>query len=527
MILRNKKNNNRVQTLNVQKIPMIAKSLAVGLAVGVVVSLFRLVIVFAEDTAFSMYEFVSERPALIAPLFILLALVGYGIGWLLKKQPLSGSSGIPQVKGQISGHFQTNWWQTLITKFFGSTVTMMGGLAMGREGPAVQLGGCVGQGIGERFATSPAERKALIASGAGAGLGAVLSAPLAGVMFAIEEIFKYFSPLILLCTMTAALAAQFVTSSIFGLEPIFHFELVQDLTLAEHWILIPMGILIGLCGVGYNFFSLEIRKVYRHFLKIPTVYRPIIPFVLAGILGLILPDVLCSGEVIIDKLELSLSIEYLLLLLVVKFVFFQICFGSGAPGGNLFPIFVLGSMIGAVCGYLAVNYLGFAPELYPNFVILGMAAYFTAIARTPITAVILLLEVTGSFQPLLSLAVVSLIAYVVADLLKSQPIYEALLEAMLADKKSKEKGTTAERRDPVCEAMLEQIVHYGSFADGKKVKALVLPKDCLIISIKRGAHTLIPNGETRILPEDYLVFITYNCDEAAAYEELLKLTSND
>jgi len=503
------------------RLPLLGRSLIVGLFAGVVVSCFRLAIVLAEDTSFSVYEFVSGKPLLIVLLFVTLVATGYGIGRLIKALPMSNSSGIPQVKGLITGHFDYSWWKILIAKFIGSNITTLGGLAFGREGPAIQLGGCVGQGVGKKFARTPSEKKMLIASGAAAGLGVALNAPIAGVMFAIEEIFKYFSPLILLCTMSAALAAQFVASNIFGIEPIFHFDVVNNIPFSDLWLLIPMGIILGFGGVIYNYSLLKSQRVYKRIRRLPAVWRPVVPFLLAGVLGLIFPEVLCSGDIIMKNLDVSLSMKFLLLLLAVKFVFFVVCFGSGAPGGNLYPILVLGAIFGAIFGVFAVNQLGFAPELFANIVILAMAGYFSAIARTPITGIILLLEVTGSFQQLMPLAVVSLVAFVVADLLKSQPIYEALLDARVAE----ENPDPQLIEDKKQKTTVEMIVHHGSFADGKLIKKLPLPGNCLIIGIKRGECCIIPHGDTRILPGDYLVVVTDQSGMAEAYVELTQMTS--
>jgi H+/Cl- antiporter ClcA len=412
---------------------LVAKSLVVGLLVGVIVSAFRLAVSFAEQTAFSLYDYVGSHPGLIVPLILALALAGLGIGWLIKAVPLVAGSGIPQIRGVITGRLQGSWWQILLGKFIGGSVVTLAGLSLGREGPAVQLGGCVGQGIGEKFAASPEEHKLLIAGGAGAGLGVALAAPLAGMAFALEEMYRTFSPRFLVCALTAAISAQFISHNIFGVAPLFDFSLTQALPFGDYWLLLPLGIVIGLAGVAYNIILVRSQRLYKGCRQLPRLGRPVLPFVLAGAVGLTLPDALGGGEIIIGQLDLSLPFSYLLLLLAVKFVFFVICFDSGAPGGNLFPILVLGAMLGAVCGYLSVNYLGLAPALYANIVILAMAGYFAAIARTPITAVLLAVEVTGSLPQALSLAVVVVISYAVAELLRCRPIYDSLLESCVAD----------------------------------------------------------------------------------------------
>lgn len=412
---------------------LLAKSLTVGLGAGIVVSAFRLLIAFAERTAFALYDYVGSRPGLIAPLVLALAVAGLAIGWLIKTVPLVAGSGIPQTRGLITGRLQGSWWRTLLGKFIGAAGITFGGLSLGREGPAVQLGGCVGQGIGERFAADPEERRLLIAGGAGAGLGVALSAPLTGMAFALEEMQRTFSPRFLICALTAAISAQLISSQVFGVGPLFEFSLDQALPWSAYWLLLPLGVVAGLCGVAYNIILIRSQRLYKSCRQLPRLARPVLPFVLAALVGLTLPEALGGGEIIIGQLDLDLPFTYLLLLLAVKFVFFVICFDSGAPGGNLFPILVLGAMLGAVCGHLAVHVLGLAPQLYANIIILVMAGYFAAITRTPVTAVLLVVETTGSLPQALALSVVVIISCAVADLLRCRPIYDALLDSCVAD----------------------------------------------------------------------------------------------
>ena len=502
-------------------LPMLGKSLLVGAGAGVICTAFRWCVAWAEETAFSVYGFVGSHHQWIVPLFLALAAVGLLIGLLVKYVPMANSSGIPQVKGLITGQLSYCWWKVLPAKFVGAVTSTVCGLALGREGPAIQLGGCVGQAVGDNLARSEAEKKILIAGGAGAGLGTVLGAPLAGVMFAVEDMLKYFSPAIMICTITSALASQFICAVVFGLEPIFTLGVSQTMALSQMWVLVPMGIVVGFCGAAFNKILLVSQEKYKRLLKQPWL-RIVIPFLLAGCLGLLLPEVLCGGEIIINNLYASLSLGYLLLLLAVKFCFFTVCFDSAAPGGNLFPILVLGANIGAVCGYIAVHWLGFDAALFPNFVMFAMAAYFAAIARTPVTGILLLLETTGAFGQLLPLAIATVTAYAVSVLIKSPPIYDALLEARVAGEK-RPGETDAEAAEKKCR--LEFLVHYGSQADGAKVGELPLPADCRIVSLERGEGLIYPQADTVIKGGDYLLAEGCHCDEAEIFSLLTGFTA--
>ncbi len=500
-------------------LPILAKSLLIGVLSGVVVSLYRLVLELAEDTALSVYHYISDNPQWILPMFVTLAAIGYLVGLVIKKEPMSAGSGVPQVKALMTGHVSYSWWRVLIAKFFGSSLSTLGGLALGREGPCVQLGGCVGQGVGEKFGRNPGEKKVLIASGAGAGMGAALNAPLAGVLFAFEEIFKYFSPLILLSTMTAAISAQFVCRSVFGIEPLLHFASLTALPLSANWLTVVFGVLLGVIGVFYDFVLLYVRRLYIKIRILVPAIRPIVPFLLAGIIGLVLPVALGSGHRTIEILDLAMPIGFLLMLLVVKFFFIILCLGSNAPGGDLFPLLVLGAMMGAFFGNFAVNYLGLAPEFFATFVILGMAGFFAAIVGAPMTAIVLLVELTGSFTQMLSLTLVCLVSYTVISLLKKLPFYIKVQEAFNSETSYAPLHSSKYQE----KVNLEVIVHHGAKADGMLIKELDLPEQTLITEIKRGEQSIIPKGDTRILAEDYLIVLTDGAHEAMANDILAEL----
>ena len=197
----------------------------------------------------------------------------------------------------------------------------------------------------------------------------------------------------------------------------------------------------------------------------------------------------------------------------------MVSFGSGAPGGIFFPLLIMGGIIGAIWGNISINYLGCDENLFYNFIILAMAGYFTSIVRAPITGIILLVEMTGSFTHLLSLTVVAVSAYVVADLLKSAPIYDSLLENQISESKI---DTEYDKSKKIT---IETIVHHGCQAENKLVKEIAFPKECLLISIRRGGRDIIPKGNTRILGEDYLVFLINLNEEPKVREILNRITT--
>jgi len=502
------------------KLFTLGKSILVGLLAGTVVIAYRWTLSVAEQTSFYLFSQVKSHLYLLPAAVVGLGLLALFTGTLVARFSLISGSGIPQVKGIIMGYLQQNWLTTLLAKFFGGAAAILSGFALGREGPSIQLGACVGEGIGGKLAGSATEKKILIASGASAGLAAAFNAPLAGALFALEEIFKYFSPVILLSTMLAAVAADFVSTIIFGFTPVFHFPVHRAIPQSGYWLLVILGVVLGGAGAVYNYVLVTVQKRFKQCRRLNAKTRLLVPALLALLFSFGFPWVLGSGQRVLPELYLGNELGFLLLLLVLKFLFSVICFGSGAPGGIFFPMLVLGATIGAVFGHVAVNYLGFDPDLFNNFVIIAMAGFFTAVVRAPITGIILLVEMTGSFANLLSLTLVSVVAYAVADGLRSAPIYETLLENLI-----KEKVPAADREAGGEKITFAVVVQHGASIAGKRLKEIDLPQHCLLVAVERGEREIIPRGETQILAGDMLILMTDARQETAVREALAGLTT--
>lgn len=194
-------------------------------------------------------------------------------------------------------------------------------------------------------------------------------------------------------------------------------------------------------------------------------------------------------------------------------------FGSGAPGGIFLPLLTVGALIGNLYGLILVNFVHFDNMYITNFIILGMAGYFASVVKSPITGTILITEMTGSFNHLLSLAVVSIVSYIIADILGSKPVYESLLEKFLQNQGKK-----------ICignkriKSILEFAVCMGSNLDNKQIKEIKWPAGCLLVAVKRGDDEILPKGDTVIFPGDYLIVLT-NEDKVSKINDDLTLLS--
>lgn len=411
---------------------LITEGLCVGLVGGFVVLLYRVALTFAGDWLVKILSYMKGNPFRCVVWFLILAALAWIVGKLVKWEPMISGSGIPQVEGEIAGRLSQNWKRVLPAKFAGGFLCMLGGLSLGREGPSIQLGAMAGQGISRALGRGKREEKFLMTCGASAGLSAAFHAPLAGMMFAVEEIHKTFSIPILLPVMIASVTADYIASHILGLDPVFRFQITEYLPQNYYWLLILLGILVGVSGVFYNWGMLKAQELYRKIPFMKETGRLLIAFLTAGVLGIVMPWVLGSGSgLIVSLTQGEMVLGMVVLTLVMKFLFSAVSFGSGAPGGIFFPLLILGALIGAVFAMAGVEFFGLAPVYVNNFVLLGMTGFFTAIVRAPLTGIILLFEMSGSISQMLSLSIVSVTAYIVATLMRSEPIYDSLLKRIL------------------------------------------------------------------------------------------------
>ena len=411
----------------VQRLPviLIGEGLLVGAVGGLIVMLYRIALTYAGKWLGEILDFIRGYPLRTAGWFLVLAIFAVIVGRLVKWAPMISGSGIPQVEGEILGKLSQDWKKVLPAKFFGGFLCLLGGLSLGREGPSIQLGAMSGQGISRLLDRGKTEERYLMTCGASAGLAAAFHAPLAGMMFAFEEIHKGFSVGLMVSVMTASVTADYICSHIMGLDPVFQFELEHVLPQDHYWLLLILGVLLGVMGALYNKVMLKAQDLYKKPKRLNETGRLLIAFFAAGIMGLVMPSVLGSGgDLIVDLTAGEMAIGLVALTFVVKFLFSAVSFGSGAPGGIFFPLLVLGALLGGIFAMAGVEVFGMDPVYVNNFVLLSMAGFFTAIVRAPITGIILLFEMSGSVSQMLSLAIVSVAAYITASLLRSEPISE-------------------------------------------------------------------------------------------------------
>ncbi len=470
----------------------------IGLLAGTVISVFRLLIVSLMKIMTSIYVKGMHNLEFLLVALAINLVIGLLVGLFVKKQPLIKGSGIPQVEGQLLGELDYKWWSILWRKFVGGVLAIGSGLYLGREGPSIQLGSTVGQGFSESLKLDETSEKIMISSGAAAGLSAAFNAPIASTIFVLEEIYSDFATNIWLVSLTAAISSDMVVTDVFGLKPVFYMP-TSSLPIKYFFWVILFGIILGILGRLYQVCTLNIDKLYRWLFKFPSYLFGVVPLIIVIPLGGFFPGLLGGGNNLILNLSpTKFSLAVLFLFLVIRFVFSAVSYGSGLPGGIFLPILCLGAVIGAIFGKTLLL-LGLLNQTYfASFIIMGMAGYFACISKAPFTAILLITEMVGSLNHLLGLATVSLVAYLVVDLLGGSPIYFAMMENLLP---------TIKKNLHLASARAARVilpVFVGSQVDGKKISNVSWPEGSLLIKIERKGVEIVPNGQIRLKAGDSL-----------------------
>ena len=468
-----------IPRFNQLKWKMAGAGILVGLTSGLLVVLYRLGIERGTDAARWIYSQIRVTPWLLAPWFVAAVAAAALIAWMIAKEPMASGSGIPQTNGVVICGLHMRWQTILPVRFIGGLLGALFGLSLGREGPSIQIGASGAQFLSHRLRGKRREdvqEQYLVTAGAAAGLSAAFSAPLSGMMFALEGVHRSFSPAILMGATAASLTADFVSKYCFGLRPVLDF------------------------GDMMNRSLLGFQTLYA---RVPLKFRPLIAIMLALPVGIWLPDVLGGGSNLISMAEhASVGLGMLCLLFVVKVLFTSTSFGSGSPGGIFMPILAVGALAGSICGESLHQWVGLPSEVVAIFSVCVMTGTLAASVKTPITSILLAVEMSGTLTHMLPVAAVAFIALLVSDVLRTKPIYGELLERYM-----RAQGEGMKIPGHVGSGVMELPLEMGAIADGQRVRDVAWPSGCLIIGLRRGEREIVPRGDTLLRAGDYLVVL--------------------
>ncbi len=484
---------------------MALRAMLCGIIVGMLVSLYREGIDAGTVAARRGYAMILRDPRWIGVWICAAIAVGLLVAFLVAWEPMAGGSGIPQVEGVVLRGMHMTWLRILLVRFVGGLLCGMFGLSLGREGPSIQIGAATGQASSRAMGRRGIESNYLMTAGAAAGLSAAFNAPLSGMMFALEEVHRSFSPMILLSATAASLSADFVSEYWFGLTPVLNFTRLSQLSLTEYLWMVPLGIAAGLVGSLINIMLLGFQTAYS---RISAPARPLVALVVALPVGIWLPMALGGGEDLIGFAERATSgVGFLLVLLAVKMLFTSTSFGSGVPGGIFMPILASGTLTGSVVGILA-GHAGVPSGHVAVFAVCAMAGTLAASVKAPVTSILLTVEMSGTLVHMLPVTACAFAALFVSDLLHIKPIYSALLDRYVDSHPDEAAGSLRDSRGRESgNAVMEFGVEVGSPLAGRSLGDVAWPSSAAVVDIRRGDDEIVPTATTVMMAGDYLLLM--------------------
>ncbi|MBB1063118.1 ClC family H(+)/Cl(-) exchange transporter [Limosilactobacillus fastidiosus] len=423
--------------MSISFVSLIIRGIFVGLITGLIVSIFRWIIDRTLSFLAFVYPLMVNHLWLLVPYILVTLLIVFLLSKILKPCLLDlVGSGVPQIEAVLLNEHHMNAGSVLWRKFVGGLLAICPGLFLGREGPCIQMGACVGQLFGEHSKTTSQEKRFLLECGVAAGLSAAFSAPLAGAIFLMEEITFNFQPQACITALASAISADLVTILFFGVRPCLYLPLHHNLPEGNYLWLIILGVILGILAYVYQYTLLNLRWWYSK-VKLPNIYHSVIPLLLVIPIGLWNAKILGGSHKFIAYIgslntsgNLLKLLPILVVFLIIRFCFSMISYGASVPGGIFMPILVLGALLGAIAAVILIHQGIIAPSCFLNIVVISMAAYFGAIEEAPFTAITLLTEMVGSVDQVFPMAILTFIAYIISNLLGGQPIYASLRKEM-------------------------------------------------------------------------------------------------
>jgi CIC family chloride channel protein len=414
--------------------PLAVLSLLAGMVSGLLGAVFRLLLDQADRLRDTLIAW-AHGERLVGFLLVVAACAGATAvaAWLVRRfSPQAEGSGIPNVELVARGELPTPPYRLVPVKFLGGLLAIGSGLALGREGPSVQMGASTAHLLGKLFRRNEDECKTLLAAGAGAGLATAFNAPIGGAVFVLEELVRRFDTRTTVVTLGASAGAIAVARVLLGDAPDFHVEPLPYPGFGTVPIHLALGIVAGCAGVAYNRTILGTLAVADRLHRWPVELRAALVGAAIALLAWFAPGVVGGGDAITQRtLSGTETVAMLSVVFLIRFGLGPLSYAAGTPGGLFAPILVLGSQSGLLFGVLCHQWF---PALAPHptaLAIVGMAAFFTAVVRAPLTGIVLVTEMTASFTLLLPMLSACFTAMLVPNLLRDAPIYDSLRERTL------------------------------------------------------------------------------------------------
>lgn len=344
--------------------------------------------------------------------------------------PEASGSGVSQVKAVLGRSSIALNLRVATVKLLSTLLIMGSGFPLGRQGPTVQIGAALANTLSRWVPTSPDHRRQMIAAGAAAGLAAGFNAPITGVLFVVEELLHEVSSLTLGTAILSSFTGAVVSRLLGGLDWGLNRNATQSLVVfnaVDIPFMVFLGAFVGVLAGVFNLGILGSLAFNRRFVKLSLPLRIGLAGLVSGVVLALLPATfrdntglwgfLTTGEADIAIVAVAFIAKFLMTLLI---------YGSGAPGGLFAPSLILGAALGALVALCSQALFGIGEQT--TYAFAGMGAFFSAVAKVPVTAIVIVFEITTDFNLVLPLMITSVVSYFVSEKIAKGSLYDALLK---------------------------------------------------------------------------------------------------
>lgn len=413
-----------------------------GALAGVVGAAFRAVLVAADNFRIDAVGFLHEWPLIGWIVPVVVAGLAVAIArYLVVLVPEAAGSGVQRIEAQVRQQVDADRLRVVPAKFVGGALAIGSGLALGREGPTVQMSAAIGSKLSTVAKVTRDDGLSVQSALAGAGLGVAFNAPLGGVIFVVEELTKSIRMKVIALTMVATAVAVGVMRLLLGSSVDFEVPQLPNSTLVELPLFIIFGLLMGLMGAFYSRTIIFFLDLFEKLAQIPLLVRAAIVGAAVGLLGWFVPNIVGGGDNLTQQtLTGSAPILTIAAIVLIRWFLGPVSYSVSTPGGLFAPLMVLGAGFGGLFGGLVMLV---SSDLFGNpvtYALVGMAAFFGAVVRAPITGIVLVVEMTATNNQFAPLMLATAAAVIAATLVKSDPIYDTLRDRMHLRERATSKG---------------------------------------------------------------------------------------
>lgn len=399
-------------------------AIGIGLASGVGVYIFKYLIDFFHKLFFSNIQAILS-PWIKWGVVLLPVLGGLLVGlirrYFVGEEKHHGVAGIMEATALAGGRLRYN---RIPAKTIASALSIGSGASVGPEDPSVQIGANIGSMVGQKLRLSDDTIRTLVAAGAAAGIAAAFNAPIAGVFFALEVILGQIGANTMGAIVISAVSSAVITQAISGSQPAF---IVPKYAFNSAWELplyFGLGLLAGPLAAIYVRLVYTAQDLFRNW-NFPNWLKPATGGIAIGLIGLFLPQIFGVGYETIEQILAGENLGVLLLtaLILGKLILTPVSIGSGFMGGVFAPSLFLGAMLGAAYGAVAGNLIPSMALSTAAFAMVGMAAVLAGAVHAPLTAIILLFEMTNDYRIILPLMFAVIVSMLISQILQRDSVY--------------------------------------------------------------------------------------------------------